>query len=247
MPQTCLPKVEIENWKVPTLKLNVLNDRLPKRWRPWKFIALAMVVPWRFMHAAVHQPCAFAARPPVSHRPCLKGLRVSLRWLLAKLQMTGFELARTNLSQRLSIFAQKLIWYVVLFWHSLLVSYLNQGLRLVKFHFEMGMVGVKVSRTVLSLFIMFYPSKGSLMSRLVLIDEHSTWHATKHWRHVSIRIPQVRIFQGSTTEWMFWTHRKRPERRSPPFQWRPCPPYPPCAASLWKDTWRSAKTMRRLC
>ena len=71
--------VENENWKVPTLKLNVSNARLPKRWRPWKFIALAMVVPWRFMHAAAHQPCAFAARPPVSHRPSLKGLRASLR------------------------------------------------------------------------------------------------------------------------------------------------------------------------
>ena len=50
----------------------------PKRWQLCKFMTLAMVVPWRFMYAAAHQPPAFAARPPVS-RPCWKGLRVSLR------------------------------------------------------------------------------------------------------------------------------------------------------------------------
>ena len=63
------------DWQLPALKLKALNARLPKRWRPWKFMALAMVVPWLLMHAtAVHQPRAQSTvRPPAFRRPCLKG------------------------------------------------------------------------------------------------------------------------------------------------------------------------------
>eukprot|EP00435_Cladocopium_sp_Y103_P025446 s2694_g6.t1 len=63
---------EIQNWKFPTWKLPA---RLPKRWKPWKFVAVAMVVPWLFLHStAVHQPHVRGApRPHAFRRPCLKG------------------------------------------------------------------------------------------------------------------------------------------------------------------------------
>ena len=61
------------DWQLPALKLKALNARLPKRWRPWKFMALAMVVPWLLMHATAVQPRAHAARPPAFRRPCFKG------------------------------------------------------------------------------------------------------------------------------------------------------------------------------
>lgn len=68
------PPVKVIEWQLPTLKLKALNARLPKRWRPWKFMALAMVVPWLLMHAtAVHQPARGTARPPAFRRPCFKG------------------------------------------------------------------------------------------------------------------------------------------------------------------------------
>eukprot|EP00435_Cladocopium_sp_Y103_P054556 s142_g17.t1 len=60
-----------QNWKFPWK----LPARLPKRWKPWKFVAMAMVVPWLFLHpTAVRQPRARGApRPPAFRRPCLKG------------------------------------------------------------------------------------------------------------------------------------------------------------------------------
>eukprot|EP00435_Cladocopium_sp_Y103_P009080 s5224_g2.t1 len=68
---------EMGNWQAPTpttLKMPA-RARLPKRWQPWKFISVAMVVPWLLMHAtAVHQPRARGGeRPPVFRQPCFKG------------------------------------------------------------------------------------------------------------------------------------------------------------------------------
>ena len=76
---TAVPVIGPTTLKLPAMKLKPpAHPARPKRWQLWKFMTLAMVVPWRFMYAAAHQPPAFAARPPVS-RPCSKGLRVSLR------------------------------------------------------------------------------------------------------------------------------------------------------------------------
>ena len=76
--QTVLEEIEemgqMGTRQVPTLKLPA-RARLPKRWQPWKFLTVAMVVPWLLMHAtAVHQPHARgASRPPVLQQRCLKG------------------------------------------------------------------------------------------------------------------------------------------------------------------------------
>ena len=79
--QTVLEEIEemgqmgqMGNWQVPTLKLPA-RARLPKRWQPWKFLTVAMVVPWLLMHAtAVHQPSARgASRPPVLRQRSFEG------------------------------------------------------------------------------------------------------------------------------------------------------------------------------
>ena len=87
-----------------------------------------------------------------------------------------------------------------------------------------------------------YPSKVLLMFRILSIYQNGVPN------NIDPPCPKF-IFQGSTTEWMrhdetswiSWVcgYRKRPERRSPRSEWRPCP-------AVWRDTRRWATKMPRL-
>eukprot|EP00435_Cladocopium_sp_Y103_P025502 s2600_g6.t1 len=97
---------EIADWQVPTtLKPLPARARLPKRWQPWKFLSVAMVVPWLLMHAtAVHQPRARRTRSSTGpgrffQADAAAGLRSSLRSsLLAQLVATTMPVWRNAAS-----------------------------------------------------------------------------------------------------------------------------------------------------
>jgi len=47
--------------------------KMPRRWQPWKFITVAMVIPWLLMHATqLHEPSlSKRAAPPMLHKASL--------------------------------------------------------------------------------------------------------------------------------------------------------------------------------
>lgn len=48
--------------------------RMPRRWQPWKFVTVAMVIPWLLMHATqLHQPnlSKQMAAPPMQRKASL--------------------------------------------------------------------------------------------------------------------------------------------------------------------------------
>ena len=50
--------------------------KMPRRWQPWKFVTVAMVIPWLLMHATqLHEPTlSKRAPPPMLHRASLPAI-----------------------------------------------------------------------------------------------------------------------------------------------------------------------------
>lgn len=60
MPEMLLP---LEVLEVPKVR----RVRLPRRWQPWKFVSVAMVIPWLLVHATeLHAPRLNRRSPPAA-------------------------------------------------------------------------------------------------------------------------------------------------------------------------------------
>ena len=45
--------------------------RMPRRWQPWKFISVAMVIPWLLMHATQQPTLSKQVAPPMLRKASL--------------------------------------------------------------------------------------------------------------------------------------------------------------------------------